>query len=138
MTTPTLTFDLLENEISGMIVDTCIGIHRKLGPGLLESVYEMILAYELRKLGLDVKRQHAFPVRWDDQVFDQGFRCDLLVHDKVIVELKSVEHTTPVHKRKLLTYLKLTDSRVGLLLNFGCSLMREGIQRVVNCAESLS
>ncbi len=121
-----------ENEIARIIVDCAFKIHSKLGPGLLESVYERILEYELKKAGLAVVRQPMLPVVWDGVVLDDGFRLDLLVGEKVIVELKSVEHTQPVHKKQLLTYLRLHDKRLGLLINFGTALIKDGIERVVN------
>ncbi len=120
------------NEISGIIVDTAIQIHRKLGPGLLESVYRVILAHELRKQGLQVKTEVPVAVEWDNIQLDLGFRADLIVEDTVIVELKSVEHTAPVHKKQLLTYLRVAGKELGLLINFGESMLRDGICRVVN------
>lgn len=121
-----------ENEIAKVIVDAAYHIHVRLGPGLLESVYETILAYELKKRGLRVIRQKPIPVVYDELQFDEGFRADLLVQDLVIVELKSVEKIIPVHKKQLLTYLKLADRRLGLLINFGESLIKDGITRMVN------
>jgi GxxExxY protein len=104
----------------------------KLGPGLLESVYESVLAHELRKRGFTIERQVSIPIVYDAIKFDEGYRADLLVHNAVIVELKSVEKILPVHKKQLLTYLKLADKELGLLLNFGENLMKDGIHRVVN------
>ena len=121
-----------ENDIAREIVDVAFKVHAALGPGLLESVYETVLAHELRKRGLDVKRQVPVAVVWEDVRFDEGFRADLLVEELVIVELKSVETTAPVHKKKLLTYLRLADKRLGLLVNFGTALIKDGIERVVN------
>jgi len=121
-----------ENEIAKIIVDAAFQIHKKLGPGLLESVYEIVLAYELKKRGLNVKRQVPVAIGYDDIKFDEGFRADLIVEEKVIVELKSVEKVVPVHKKQLLTYLRLADKRLGLLINFGVELIRDGISRVVN------
>jgi GxxExxY protein len=121
-------------EISGKIVDIGLSIHKILGPGLLESVYEAVLSHELRAQGLQVERQVALPVRWKGLVLDDGFRADLIVESSIIVELKSVERTQPVHKKQLLTYLRLTGLSVGLLLNFGTELFRDGIERVVNGA----
>jgi GxxExxY protein len=124
-----------ENEIAKIIVDSCYRVHTGLGPGLLESVYEAVLARELERRGLWVRRQVPIPVVWDDLQFDEGFRADLIVEDKVIVELKSVEWTMPVHYKQLLTYLRLSDRRLGLLVNFGARLIKDGIKRVVNGLE---
>ena len=121
-----------ENEIAKIIVDVAFHIHTKLGPGLLESVYEIVLAHELKNRGLNVERQVSVPVVYDNIKLDEGFRADLIVEDKVIVELKSVENVVPVHKKQLLTYLRLADKRLGLLINFGSELIRDGISRVVN------
>ena len=121
-----------ENEIARHIVDAAYHIHRKLGPGLLESVYETVLAFEIEKRGLTVKRQVPVSIVYEGIRFEEGFRADLIVEDIVIVELKSVENVSPVHKKQLLTYLRLTDSRLGLLINFGCALIRDGISRIVN------
>jgi len=123
---------MTENEISQIIVDTAFQIHKRLGPGLLESVYEVILAYALDRRGLKIDRQVAVTIVYDDIKFDEGFRADLVVEDKVIVELKSVENVVPVHKKQLLTYLRLADKRLGLLINSGSELIRDGISRVVN------
>jgi GxxExxY protein len=123
---------MTENEIARIIVDAAYKIHTTLGPGLLESVYEAILAYELEKRNLRVARQQPVPVAYEDVKLDLGFRADLIVEDKVIVELKSVERTAPVHKKQLLTYLKVADRRLGLLINFGAPLIKQGITRIVN------
>ena len=123
---------LHENPISKEIVDAAFKIHTKLGPGLLESVYETILAYELRKRGLRVERQLPVPIVWDDIQFEEGYRLDLMVEDKVLVEVKSVEAVVPVHKKQLLTYLRLMDKRLGILINFNEALIKNGIKRVVN------
>ena len=123
---------MTENEIAKEIVDAAYHVHKGLGPGLLESVYETVLAYELKKRELDVKRQAPVAVVYDNIKFDEGFRADLIVEDKVIVELKSVENVVPVYKKQLLTYLRLADKRLGLLINFGAELIRDGITRVVN------
>ena len=120
-----------ENEIARIIVDACYKIHTGLGPGLLESVYEVVLAAELIERGLNVERQVPIPIQWKSMRFDEGFRADLIVEDKVIVELKSVEKTAPVHSKQLLTYLRLADKR-SLLANFGESLIKNGIKRIVN------
>ncbi len=121
-----------ENEIAHEVVDAAYRVHTRLGPGLLETVYETILAYELRRRGLSVETQRPIPVRYDDIFFDRGFRADLMVGDLVIVELKSVEQTAPVHKKQLLTYLRLADKRLGLLINFGAALIKDGIVRIAN------
>ena len=120
------------NDITGAIVDTSMKIHRALGPGLLESVYQTILAHELRKLGLRVETEVPLPVTWDGLQMELGFRADLLVEDIVIVELKSVEKTAPVHKKQVLTYLRVSNRPVGLLVNFGEALLRDGIHRIVD------
>ena len=123
---------MTENEISKQIVDAAFKIHTRLGPGLLESVYEAVLAYELRKRGLRVERQKAIPVVYEEVRLDEGFRADLVVEDKVIIELKSVEAIARVHKKQVLTYLRLSNLRLGLLINFGEELIKDGISRVVN------
>jgi len=120
------------NEISGIIVDSAYHIHTKLGPGLLESVYETILAKELEKRGLFVERQKSIPIIFDGISFEEGFRADLIVEKQIIVELKSVEQFAPVHSKQVLTYLRLLDCRLGLLLNFGAPVMKDGIKRIVN------
>ncbi|QDT71062.1 GxxExxY protein [Lacipirellula limnantheis] len=124
-----------ENPISQQIVDAAYQIHKTLGPGLLESVYEVVLAYELRKRGLKVERQLPVQVVYDGICFEERYRLDLLVEGKVIVEIKSIETLTPVHKKQLLTYLRLLDKRLGLLINFNEELIRNGISRVVNGLE---
>ena len=123
---------MTENEVAKIIVDTAFQIHKRLGPGLLESVYEVVLAHALERRGLKIDRQVPVPIVFDEIKFDEGFRADLIVEDKVIIELKSVENIAPVHKKQLLTYLRLTDKRLGLLINFGSELIRDGISRVVN------
>ncbi len=123
---------MTENEISKIIVDACFRIHKKLGPGLFESVYERILQIELEKNGLVVERQKVIPVIWDDEEIEQGFKADLIVNNKVIVELKSIEKLAAVHHKQLLTYLKLTDIKLGLLVNFKENLIKDGITRIVN------
>ena len=120
------------NEITGEIVDAAYGVHTRLGPGLLESVYEAVLARVLEQRGFTVERQRVVPFEYDGLKFDEGFRIDLLVDGRVVVELKSVERIAPVHPKQLLTYLRLLDLRAGLLLNFGAPTMKEGIRRVVN------
>jgi GxxExxY protein len=121
-----------ENEIARIIVDACFHIHSRLGPGLLESVYTAVLARELERRDITVSRQVAVPIVWDGLSFDEGFRADLIVGDQVVVELKSVERLAPVHAKQLLTYLRLMDKRLGLLVNFGAALIKDGIKRVVN------
>lgn len=121
-----------ENEISQIIVNSCFKIHTQLGPGLFESVYEEILYYELIQSSLSVERQKGIPVRWDNLVMEVGFRSDLIVENKVILELKSVEAIAPVHQKQLQTYLKLTELKLGLLINFNVPLIKDGIQRIVN------
>lgn len=123
---------LSENEISKIILDAAFKVHTQTGPGLLESVYEVTLAHELRKTGLLVERQVAIPIRYDELTFDEGFRADLLVENKVIVELKSIERLAPVHSKQLLTQLRLSDRRLGLLINFGELRLKNGIERIVN------
>jgi GxxExxY protein len=123
---------MTENEIATQIVDAAFQIHTKLGPGLLESVYEVVLAHELKKRGLRVVRQAPIPIVYDDIKFDEGFRADLIVEEKVIVELKSVEAVVPVHKKQVLTHLRLTNLKLGLLINFGEDLIKNGISRIVN------
>jgi GxxExxY protein len=123
---------LTENEIAQQVVDAAYKIHTSLGPGLLESVYETLLAHELLRHGLRVTRQQGIPVGYASVHMDIGFRADLVVEDKVIVEIKSVEAIAPVHKKQLLTYLRLADKRLGLLINFDTELIKDGISRVVN------
>lgn len=121
-----------ENELSKIIVNSCFKIHSRLGPGLLESVYEAILFHELIKFGLKVERQKTIPVIWDDVYLDIGFRSDLIIENKVIVEIKSVEQLSNVHLKQVLTYLRITDLELGLLINFNEALIKNGIKRVVN------
>ena len=123
---------MTENEVTGTVVDAAMKVHQVLGPGLLESVYQAVLAKELANRGLRVECQLAVPIMYEGIALDEAFRLDVLVEDLVIVELKSVEQIRPVHKKQLLTYLRLMDKRVGLLLNFGCELMKQGIHRVSN------
>ena len=120
------------NDVSGAVIDASIRIHKELGPGLLESVYQRILVYELRKSGFRVQAHVPVPVVWDGHTIDESFRADLIVNDLVLVELKSVEATHPVHRKQTLTYLKLTKLTVGLLINFGSPLLKDGICRLVN------
>jgi len=121
-----------ENEISGIIVDCAYRIHTTLGPGLLESVYEKVLEYELTKRGLKVVTQQPMPVVWEDVKLEIGFRADIIVDGKVVVEIKSVEYVAPVHPKQLRTYPRLMDLRLGLLINFNVPLIKDGITRVVN------
>jgi len=123
---------MTENELSKIIVNTCYNIHVELGPGLLESVYEEILFYELVNQGLKVERQKAIPLIWKNIKMEIGFRADLVVENKVIIELKSVETIAPVHPKQLLTYLKITNLKLGLLINFNEKLIKDGITRIVN------
>ena len=118
------------NEIARQIVDAAFAVHTALGPGLLESVYEVCLAHELRKRGLTVRQQVVLPVHYDGVRLDAGLRLDLLVNDTVIVEIKAVENLLPVHKAQALTYLKLTSSRLALLINFNVPVIKEGIHRL--------
>jgi GxxExxY protein len=120
------------NAISGQIIDAAYHIHRALGPGLLESVYEAVLAAELRKRGFRVVQQQAIPVVYDEVELGVGFRADLIVEGAIIVEIKSVEAVAPVHKMQLLTHLRLADKRLGLLINFNVMRIKDGITRVVN------
>ncbi len=119
------------NELSKVVVDAAFAVHNKLGPGLLESVYEVCLAHELEKRGLRLQRQIPVPIRYDGIQLDAGLRLDLLVENCLVVELKAVEELLPVHEAQLLTYLKLTGHRLGLLLNFNVPLIRDGIKRFV-------
>lgn len=124
--------NLSENQIVSIIVDCSYHIHIELGPGLLESVYEEVLFYELTSKGLTVERQKALPVIWKDLKLNLGFRTDLIVNNKVIVEIKSVEEIHPVHPKQVLTYLRLTGLKLGLLINFNSPLIKTGITRIVN------
>ncbi|MHC4442302.1 MAG: GxxExxY protein [Planctomycetota bacterium] len=123
---------MTENDIARQIVDAAYKAHTRLGPGLLESVYEVVLCYELQTKGLKVARQVPIPITYDDINIDEGFRADLLVADKVVVELKSVEKMASVHPKQLLTYIRLADKKLGLLINFGETYIKDGIKRVVN------
>jgi len=123
---------MTENEIAKRAMDAAFMIHRELGPGLLETVYEAILAKKLTDMGLAVERQVPVSIRFEGMVFDEGFRADLIIERKVIIELKSVEHLAPVHSKQLLTYLRLTGCRLGLLINFGEALLKDGFKRVAN------
>ena len=124
-----------ENAFSKEVLDAAFAVHTRLGPGLLESVYEAVLAYELTKRGVDVRRQVPIRICYDELIFDEGFRADLLVGNLLIVELKSVEALTRVHSKQLLTQLKLSNKRLGLLLNFGEVHLKDGIERIANHLE---
>ncbi len=121
-----------ENEIGKILVDSAVNVHIGLGPGLLETVYEVVLAHELEQRGLSVSRQVPIPITYNGISFIEGFRADIIVENKVIIELKSVESINKVHKKQVLTYLKLTDYKLGYLLNFGDVLMKDGIFRIIN------
>jgi len=124
-----------ENEIGTIVVETAIAVHRELGPGLLETVYEVVLATELQRRGLKVERQIPVSISFKGLKFDEGFRADMIVEEKVILELKSLEKTTPAHKKQIQTYLRLAGCKLGYLLNFGEALMKNGITRAVNGLE---
>tara|TARA_R110000850_G_scaffold227065_2_gene352210 strand:+ start:672 stop:1049 length:378 start_codon:yes stop_codon:yes gene_type:complete len=123
---------MTENEISYEVIGAAIELHRVLGPGLLESVYEVALARDLLELGFQVEQQMGLPFTYKELEFDRGFRMDLLVNQKVIVEIKSVESLAPVHFSQTLTYLKLADKKLALLINFNVPVLKEGIHRMVN------
>jgi len=120
------------NDITGIIIEESINIHKSIGPGLLESVYEEILCYRLVKRALFVERQKPIPVFFEEVRMDIGFRADLIVEQGVVVEIKSIETIAPVHPKVLLTYLRLSDKRVGLIINFNEVVLKNGIKRVVN------
>ena len=124
-----------ENEIATQVVDAAYRLHVQLGPGLFESVYEVVLVHELKKRGHHVERQVPIPIQYDSITFDERFRADMVVEDKAILELKSVEEVSRVHKKQLLTYLRVADKRLGLLINVGAELIKDGISRVVNGLE---
>jgi GxxExxY protein len=121
-----------ENELSKIILDAAFKVHTRLRPGLLETVYEVILAHELRKAGLTVERQVPIPIRHDELVFEEGFRADLVVNGLVVVELQSIESLARVHSKQVLTQLRLADKKLGLLINFGELHLKNGIERIVN------
>jgi GxxExxY protein len=123
---------MTENEIATQIVDAAYKIHTRLGSGLFESVYETVLAYELESRGLQVARQQPIAVVYEDIHLHEGFRADIIVENKVIIEIKSVETLHPVHKKQLITYLTLANKRLGLLINFGEVLIKDGIKRIAN------
>ncbi len=121
-----------ENELGTKILETAISIHRELGPGLLESVYEIVLLHELKALGLNVERQVPIPITYRGTRFDEGFRADLIVEGLVLLEIKSVERVIPSHKKQVQTYLRLTGIKLGYLLNFGEAVLKDGLTRSVN------
>ena len=123
---------MTENELSRIIVDCAFKVHNTLGPGLLETVYRAALAHELRKRGLTAVEERGIPASYDDVKLELGFRADIIVNNKVIIEVKSIEALAPIHSKILLTYLRLTDIRLGLLINFNVELIKDGIRRVVN------
>jgi GxxExxY protein len=125
-------FDVTENEVAKQVVDAAYRVHTSLGPGLLESPYEAVLAYELEKRGLRTVRQQAVPILYQGTRIEVGYRADLIVEDSVIVEIKSVETVAPLHKKQLLTHLRLADKRLGLLINFNVPLIKDGITRIAN------
>lgn len=126
---------MTENQIGTIVVDAAIMLHRALGPGLLETVYELTLAHELQKRGLAVERQIPVPIVYGSLRFDEGFRADLIVNNSVILELKSVAAITPAHRKQIQTYLRLSGKKLGFLLNFGEAMMKDGIVRAVNGLE---
>ena len=121
-----------ENEIGTIVIESAVEVHRELGPGLLESIYEAALCYELSERGLKVERQLPLPICYKGLEFDEGFRADIMVDSRVILELKSVEKISNAHRKQIQSYLKLADKRLGYLLNFGQALMKDGIVRAVN------
>ncbi|RRR65715.1 MAG: GxxExxY protein [Candidatus Viridilinea halotolerans] len=123
---------MTENEIAKQVVDAAYKIHARFGPGLLESAYQAMLVHDLRKRGLHVVCEQPIPLIYDGVELEVGFRADMVVEGRVIVELKSVETTLPVHKKQVITYLKLADMRLGLLINFGAAYIKDGIVRLVN------
>lgn len=123
---------MTENELSKIVIDTCLKIHKELGPGLFESVYEAILAFELGKCGLKIERQIPIPVIWKGMIVENAFKADIVVENKLLLELKSTEKISNVYKKQVLTYLKISGLKLGLLINFGQELLRNGITRVVN------
>jgi GxxExxY protein len=123
---------MTENELSKIIVDTCYRIHTNLGPGLFENVYEEILTHELINQGFYVLRQHGIPVVWKDIKMEQGYRADLIVENKVLIEIKSIESIAHLHRKQVLTYLRLSGLKLGLLINFNEAYIKDGITRIVN------
>jgi GxxExxY protein len=129
---------MTENEIGTICIEAAIHVHRELGPGLLETVYEIVLAHELRQRALHVERQVPISIYYAGMVFEDAFRADLLVDGKVIVELKSVEQISNAHRKQIQTYIRLTGVKLGYIFNFGAALMKEGIVRAVNGLEDVS
>ena len=123
---------MTENEIAKQILDAAFRVHTKLGPGLFESVYEVIMAFELKKRGLSAERQKAMPIMYNDIRFDEAFRSEIVVNGKVIAELKSVETLLPVHAKQVFTQLRLSGLKLGLLINFGEAHLKNGIKRIIN------
>jgi GxxExxY protein len=123
---------MTENEIAKIVVDAAYCIHKHFGPGLHETVYEVCLLHELKKRGLKAERQVAVKIQYDSLVFEEAFRADLIVENKVVLEIKGVENIHPIHKKQLLTYLRLSNMRLGLVINFDAEFIRDGIARVVN------
>ena len=123
---------MTENELSRIVFDCALKVHQSLGPGLLESAYEECLFYELRKIGLNVEKQKPLPLIYEEVKLDVGYRIDIIVENKLIIEIKSVEALNDVYFAQLLTYLKLTNCKLGLLINFNVSLIKNGVKRVVN------
>ena len=121
-----------ENDIGKIIVDIAVNIHQELGPGLLETVYEIIFCHELKENGLDFKKQVSIPIKYKGMEFKEGFRADIIVKNKVLIELKSVESLNKAYKKQVLTYLKLTGLKLGYLINFNEALMKDGIFRIIN------
>lgn len=124
--------EIIENQLSRIVVDLALRVHKKLGPGLLESAYQECLYYELKKAGLEVVKQKGLPLIYDDVKLDIGYRIDIMVENKLIVEIKSVENLNNIHLAQVVTYLKLSDCKLGLLMNFNVNLLKDGIRRVVN------
>lgn len=123
---------MTENELSKIVFDCALKVHQNLGPGLLESAYEECLVYELKKTGLDVQKQKALPLVYEEVRLDVGYRIDIIIENKLILEIKSVDALNDVHFAQLLTYLKLTNCKLGMLINFNVTLIKNGIKRVVN------
>lgn len=123
---------MIENEISYKVIGAAIALHKNIGPGLLEATYENALAYDLRELGLDVKQQYPMPFIYKEVKMEIGYRLDLLVENKVIIEIKSLENLAPVHYAQVLTYLRLSDKKLALLINFNTKILKSGIHRIAN------
>ena len=123
---------MTENEIGKIVVNSAIKVHKALGPGLLESAYEACLAYELKKTGFDVQTQVGLPLKYEDVMLDVGYRVDIVIEEKVVLELKTVERLLPIHEAQIISYLKLSNCKLGFLLNFKVYRMKDGIRRIVN------